>query len=64
VWAGAADSLPAPAIDVVRDLAYDLDFFEPNSGKRAEDPAFYGVDRLDKEIREALSRLAELGVET
>jgi len=42
---------------VLRDLAYDLDFFEPDEIARADDPALYGEDRLIEEIRSALQKL-------
>jgi hypothetical protein len=42
---------------VLRDLAFDLDFFEPDEKERADDPALYGEDRLEEEIRSALLKL-------
>lgn len=62
VWGGGADHLPPSVQKILRDLVYDLDFFEPSEQSRAEDPAFFGPDRLEKEIRSALRRLAEVGL--
>ena len=42
---------------VLRDLAYDLDFYEQDEQIRAEDPALYGDDRLVQEISSAMSKL-------
>ena len=61
VWSGGVDQLPPNVQSVLRDLAYDLDFFEPSEQVRAQDPALYGPDRLEEEIRSTLRRLAEIG---
>jgi hypothetical protein len=45
------------------DLAYDLDFFEPDPFVRVESTSYYGHERLEEEIRTALRRLADLGIE-
>ena len=44
-------------VEVLRDLAYDLDFYEPDVKLRAEDASFYGDDRIEDEIRAALKKL-------
>jgi hypothetical protein len=44
---------------VFSELAYDLDFYEPNNTSRKEDPSYYGDDRLEKEILGALNKLKE-----
>lgn len=49
----------APEVDsALRDLAYDLDFFEPDERLRAEDRSFYGEARFEEEIRSVLDRIA------
>ena len=49
-------------IRILRDLAYDLDFFEPDDQVRADDPALYGDARLEEEIRSTLERLRSLPI--
>ncbi len=46
--------------EVLGDLAYDLDFYEPDPIKRAEDYSFYGKERAVKEIQTARDKLSEL----
>jgi hypothetical protein len=62
VWDLRKVSMNAEVYDVLADLAYDLDFFEPNQEMRKEDPSFYGEERLEEEIRVALRKLARLGI--
>ena len=45
--------------DTLDELAYDLDFYEPNPDWRIEDYSFYGDQRLEIEIVEALRKLRE-----
>ena len=54
VWANAEQFLSAPLDDVLRDLAYDLDFYEPDPGKRAEDRAYFGDEQFRDLVRAAL----------
>ncbi|MBK9168353.1 MAG: hypothetical protein IPM24_12910 [Bryobacterales bacterium] len=42
---------------ILNDLAYDLDYYEPDPQDRQEDPTFYGEERVEAEIREALEKL-------
>ena len=53
--------LPEPVQEIIADLAYDLDYYEPNPDWRREDPSFYGPERAVKEIEAALSRLRAVG---
>jgi hypothetical protein len=46
--------------DRLRELAYDLDFYEPDQHKRQEDASFYGDERLVMEIRDVLADLTML----
>ena len=43
--------------NVFMQLAQDLDYYEPDSVMRREDPSFYGDERVAYEIREALEKL-------
>ncbi len=63
VWEGLDPSLPAAVREVLRELAYDLDFFEASPTTRAEDGSYYGHRRLEEEVRAALVRLRDAGVE-
>ncbi len=42
---------------VLCDLAYDLDFFEPDPEVRREDFSLYGEERAFSEIRNALEKI-------
>jgi hypothetical protein len=64
VWKGLDPALPASVRDVLRDLAYDLDFFDPRPDFRSEDGALYGHGRTESEIRGALEKLRAAGVNT
>ncbi|MCB0785822.1 MAG: hypothetical protein KDC02_16655 [Flavobacteriales bacterium] len=48
------------AVEVLSDLAYDLDFYEPDAPTRAEDPSYYGANRAIQEITIALKRIGSL----
>ncbi len=41
---------------MLRDLAYDLTFYEPDERARVEDSSLYGDTRLVREIQHALQR--------
>jgi hypothetical protein len=45
------------ANEILSDLAYDLDFYEPNEGWRKESSSYYGDERLEQEIKLALEKL-------
>jgi hypothetical protein len=60
VWDSERLDADAAAIEVLRDLAYDLDFFEPDDRARAADPALYGHARLEAEVGSALERLRSM----
>lgn len=49
-----------PYFDILSTLAYDLDYYEPDAGFRKESPSFYGDDRLEEEIKQALRQLEQL----
>jgi len=42
---------------ILSELAYDLDFYEPNEEWRKEDPSYYGEERLEQEIKDALRKI-------
>ncbi|UYZ60904.1 hypothetical protein [Hymenobacter latericus] len=43
--------------ELLRELAYDLDFFEPDDKLRNDDPSYYGMDKLKETVLEALERI-------
>jgi len=45
------------AQEILRELAYDLEYYEPDPRARAEDSSFYDDDRAVAEIEEALTRI-------
>jgi hypothetical protein len=45
------------SIEVLKDLAYDLDFYEPDEVLRMQDPSYFGNERLEKEIKAVLKKL-------
>lgn len=54
--------LPAPVREILRDAAFDLDRFEADPVLRAEDPSYFGEDRLESEIAETFRRLQAHGI--
>jgi hypothetical protein len=63
VWEGLDPSLSAPIKDTLRDLAYDLDFFETRPAVRAEDGSYYGHREFEEEVRSSLARLRDAGID-
>lgn len=61
IWDTKPLTGPDTVLEILADLAYDLDFWEPDPAKRREDPSFFGDDRARAEIREAVERLREYG---
>lgn len=45
------------AAEVLRELAYDLDFYEPDAAMRAEDASYYGTERAIDQITAALKKI-------
>lgn len=45
--------------EILSELAYDLDFYEPNKEWRKEDQSYYGDDRLEEVIKKAIRKLQE-----
>jgi hypothetical protein len=62
VWEGLDPTLSPNVRDVLRDLAYDLDFFEMPRDVRSEDATLYGHKRLEREILDAFAKLKAAGV--
>lgn len=43
--------------DLLTDIAYLLDFYEPNEELRKEDPSYYDDNRLEEEVKLAIQKL-------
>lgn len=43
--------------EILTELVYDLDFYEPNEEWRKEDNSFYGSERLEEVLKLALQKL-------
>ncbi|MFT3746388.1 MAG: hypothetical protein QM785_19110 [Pyrinomonadaceae bacterium] len=56
VWNNSDVLVDARIDNVLRDLAYDLDFYEPNPMLREEDSSFYGDVQLDLLLETALDQ--------
>ena len=44
------------ASEVLSELAYDLDFYQPDEELRKESNSYYGDEKLEREIEEALKK--------
>lgn len=45
--------------EILSQLAYDLDFYEPNEEWRKESLSYYGDDRLEEVVKSAIQKLQE-----
>ena len=43
--------------EILSELAYDLDFYEPNDEWRKEDPSYYGDSELEELIIAAIHKM-------
>ena len=59
VWHSSewSDRLPPDAVERIRDLAYDLDFYEPDSAARLADRSFFDTERAIELIGAALAAI-------
>ena len=58
LWETENDSQERWKWEILRDLAHDLDFYEPDSTTREEDPSYFDDKRAEEEIRSALKKLS------
>jgi hypothetical protein len=49
--------------EILLDLAYDLDYYQPNNELRKEDPSYYGDEQLEMEIKSAIEKIDKLNFE-
>jgi hypothetical protein len=45
--------------ETLSELAYDLDFYEPDTELRKQDINYYGDERLEEEIKLAIQKIKE-----
>lgn len=66
IWKVKPSGEPEKTLEVLSELAYDLDFWEPDPVKRREDPSFFDDSGARAEIQRAIERLREeeAGTET
>jgi hypothetical protein len=58
VWS-TGEQLGSERLDrLLRDLAFDLDFYEPEPRIRMEDPSYFGEERLQQSLDAALGDAA------
>jgi hypothetical protein len=57
IWDSAAIVGSDPRWEILYDLAYDLDYYEPDEKARDQNNSFFGAERALSEIREALLKL-------
>ena len=59
VWDRQGDEEPEYKEEwtILRDLANDLDYYEPDPVLRSADPAYYGDARLEDEIKSTLAKV-------
>ncbi len=54
VWNGEEFSSDERINEILRDLALNLDYYEPDKILRSESPSYYGDKRLESEITDAI----------
>lgn len=60
IWEGK-ERVENPILrNILGELAYDLDYYEPDQQKRNEDWSFYGDDKLESEVRDAIRKIEGL----
>jgi len=45
--------------EILSELAYDLDFYEPNEEWRKQDISYYGDERLEEEIKSVIKKIKQ-----
>jgi hypothetical protein len=45
--------------EILSELAYDLDFYEPNEEWKKESPNYFGDERLEELIRRGIQKIEE-----
>ena len=61
IWRAKEGTEHDPLWEILRDLAYDLDYYQPNERVRSQDKSLYGEERALSEIRKGLAKLEGRG---
>lgn len=59
IWNDEIDE-ETPELEILRDLAYDLEYYVSDPDMRKEDPSYYGPEKALEEIRSAQKKLMVL----
>lgn len=62
IWQNAEPLTEDWIWEIFSDLAYDLDYYESDPAVRKEDPSYYGNERLEEEIKSALTKIKQGGI--
>lgn len=60
VWNGKDYSSNQKVNEILLELAYDLDYYQPKESFRKQSPSYYGQERLEKELSEAINRIKDI----
>jgi hypothetical protein len=52
-------NISEPILNVLSELAYDLDYYEPDDVLRSQYDSYFGNDKLEQEIQIALNKIAD-----
>lgn len=63
IWNLKPSGEPGKIQEILSELAYDLDFWEPDPVKRREDPSFFDDSRARAEVQRAIELLRDQGVD-
>ena len=62
ISAVARRSLRRDVLDILNELSYDLGYYVADPAMRAQDPSYYGDERLVKEVESTLRLLSQIGL--
>jgi hypothetical protein len=57
IWNATPHAKSSPQWEVLEELAYDLDYYQPDPRIRSENKSFYGDERALAEIKSTLLKL-------
>lgn len=60
IWEIDDETEKGSKLDILRDLAIDLEYYVPDPNIRREDFSYYGDDRAREEIKIALGKIEKL----
>jgi hypothetical protein len=63
IWNCSEPAEPDGPLEILRDLALDLDYYVQDPEKRREDASYYGDERFEEEIRLVLGNLKARGLQ-